>query len=105
MQTIQSTHPVQTHSKQGNGLFLVCLLSIGAFLFYAVQSHLITDAFVAIISLFFDKFSVKSTSTSADIALLIFFAVFTVGAVDILKNHFRVLIAVAVIAVIVAVAK
>ncbi len=62
-------------------------LVAGAFLFYAIQSHLVTEFFVFSLSLIFDKFSVKATGIFPDIALTVCFALLTMGALHAVKNH------------------
>jgi predicted membrane protein len=92
-------YPTQSRS----GLFLVALLSLGAFLFYAVQSHLITDGFVTLMSLFFENFSIKTVSSIADIAILIFFLLALLGRVVLVRSFFPIFIFIVVLAVLAAV--
>lgn len=63
----QSPYPIQSNK---NGLLLVCLLSLGAFLFYATQNHLITAGFVNLASNFFDAFNIHSTGITGELFLL-----------------------------------
>lgn len=101
MHTTHSATPAQNLSKQGNGLVLVGLLSLGAFLLYAVENHLITDTFMAFMSLFFDTFSVKSNSIFPDLALLILFSLAVFGLYSLIKSFFAVTLAIVIIAVVV----
>jgi len=100
----QSANPAQNYPQtNGGGLLLVCLLSIGAFLFYAVQSHLITEGFVYLMSNFFDSFSLKNSSIFADLALLVLFGLALFGLFCLFKFFFAVTVSVVIIAVLAAV--
>jgi hypothetical protein len=67
-QSTQSAHPAQ--NTQANGIIFVVLFSLALLLAYAVNQHLVTDCFVGLLSLFFDSFSVKTSSILTDIAML-----------------------------------
>lgn len=74
---MQSTDYTGSHSEQyyqnpnsKSGVLFVCLLAIGAFLFFAVQKHLITDGFVNLASLFFDSFNIHSNGITGELFLL-----------------------------------
>jgi 4-hydroxybenzoate polyprenyltransferase len=99
MQTYDTAaaHPAQNHPTQSSGIFIAVLVALGAFLFYAIQQHLITDAFVYLMSQFFDSFSIKSTSIIADIAILIFFGLALFGLFCLFKFFFVVTVSVVII--------
>ncbi len=99
MQTQTAQHYPQ---RQNTGSLIAFSLLSGVFLVYAVQSHLVTEAFMVLMSLFFDQFTVKSSSIVPDIALLVFFALATIGALSVIKNHFAVTITGAILAVVAA---
>jgi hypothetical protein len=69
-------------------LKLILAMLAGVFLLYAVQNHLVTDAFIAALSLIFDKFNAKATGIFPDIALLVLAALTATGVHTLLKNHF-----------------
>lgn len=76
-QSPQSAHPAQ--NTQANGIVFAILFSLALLLAYAVNHHLVTDCFVGLMSLFFDSFSVKTSSILTDIVLLIAFTLMIFG--------------------------
>jgi hypothetical protein len=97
--TTHSATQAQNFPQSNSGFKFILAILAGVFLFYAVQSHLVTDAFIACLSLIFDKFSVKATGVFPDITLLILFALVAMGVHALIKNHFAVVITGAVLAV------
>lgn len=93
MQTSDYTgsHSEQHYPTQNSGgLLLVCLVSLGALLFYLVQHGLIVESFIYALSYFFDDFhvNIKKSNITADIALLIFSSLATVGLYKLIKEQF-----------------
>lgn len=78
MQTYDTAHPAQ-HHQNTTGYKFIAVFSLAVFLVYAVQNHLITEAFSYALSLLFDNFSVKSSSIIADVVILIFLALALFG--------------------------
>jgi hypothetical protein len=81
----------------------VAIVAAVLFLFYAVKTHLVTDAFVSFMSLFFDKFSLHSASYIGDLILLVMFSCMIAGAYFIARYHTVFLIVIALLGFAVAV--
>lgn len=79
MQTDYSAAAQHYPNQSTGGLKFIAAFLLGIFLVYAVQQHLITNAFSACMSLLFDQFSIKSSSIIADIVILIFIALALFG--------------------------
>lgn len=100
MQTYDTTGANQAqYSSQSNGIIFIILFSLALFLSYAVNNHLVTDAFAFTMSQLFDNFSIKSGSVYADIALLIAFLLMLFGLFCVFKFFLPIAIAVLIIAV------
>ena len=89
---------MQKSPPNSTELKFIAVFSLAIFLAYSVSTHLVTDAFIAFMSLFFDHFSVKSCGVVPDIALLILFSLVMIGALSVIKNHLTVLISGAALA-------
>lgn len=102
MQTYDTSGANQApHSpNQSNSIVFIILFSLAVFLAYAVNNHLITDAFAFTMSHLFDNFSIKSGSIYADIALLIFFCLAVFGLFCVFKFFLPIALTILVIAVI-----
>jgi hypothetical protein len=100
MQISQSASPAQTYQNQKSGVTFVILFSLALFLAYAVNNHLVTDAFSYCMALLFDNFSIKNGSIYSDIALLIFFLLALFGLFCVFKFFLPVAITVLIIAVV-----
>ena len=96
----QYYQPTQSNK---NGLLLVCLLSLGAFLFYATQNHLITEGFVNLASNFFDAFNIHSTGISGELFLLAILLLSLFGLFCLVKFFLVPLIAFVIVAAVLAV--
>lgn len=96
--TTQSANPAQHYPIQTSGIRFVILFSLALFLAYAVNNHLVTDAFAFTMSHLFDNFSIKSGSIYADIALLIFFSLAVFGLFCVFKFFLPLALTVLIIA-------
>jgi hypothetical protein len=100
MQISQSANPAQTYQNQKSGVTFVILFSLALFLAYAVNNHLVTDAFSYCMALLFENFSIKNGSIYSDIALLIFFLLALFGLYCVFKFFLPIAITVLIIGVI-----
>ena len=94
---INSAHYAQ--NQNSTGLKFVLAMIAGVFLFYAVQQHWITSAFVAFLSLFFDHFATHAVSYISDIALLILFALALCGIYFLMRFYLPILIVACVLVI------
>lgn len=58
---------------------------------YAIKTHLVTEAFIALMSLFFDKFTLHATSSISDLILFIMMSLTGYGAYFICRHKYEVL--------------
>lgn len=103
MQISQSATPAQTYQNQKSGVAFVILFSLALFLSWAVQSHLVTDAFSYCMALLFENFSIKNGSLIADIVILIAFLLMLFGLFCVFKFFLPIAITVLIIGVLAAV--
>lgn len=95
----QSANPAQNHPNQSNGIIFIILFSLALFLAYAVNNHLVTDAFSYCMAQLFDSFSIKNTSIIADIVILIAVLLMLFGLFCVFKFFLPIAITVLIIAV------
>ena len=101
MQTYDTAQPAQNYPNQNaNGLKFIAVFSLALFSAYAVQNHLITDAFSYCMAQLFDNFSLKTNSITADIILLIAFLLMLFGLFCLFKFFLPIAITLLMIGVI-----
>jgi hypothetical protein len=102
MQTYNTTgaNPAQNFQNQRSGITFVILFSLALFLAYAVSHHMITDVFSYLMAQLFDGFSIKNSSLTADIFLLVAFLLMLFGLFCVFKFFLPIAITVLIIGVI-----
>lgn len=107
MQTYDTTganHPAHSYQpNQSNQITFVVVFLLALFLAYAVNQHLITDAFSYCMAQLFQHFSISGGSIYADIFLLIAFLLMLFGLFCLFKFFFVATVSVMIIAVLAAV--
>lgn len=102
MQTYDTTGAnsaqIYQNPNSKSGVLFVMLLAVGAFLFFAVQKHLITDGFVNLASMFFDSFNIHSNSITGELFLLALLLLALFGLFCLVKFFLLPLIAFVIIA-------
>lgn len=106
---MQSPDYTGSHSEhyyqpnQSNQITFVVLFLLALFFAYAVNQHLITDAFSYCMAQLFQHFSISGGSIYADIFLLIAFLLMLFGLFCLFKFFFIVTVSVVIIAILAAV--
>ena len=98
--------PDATANYAGSGSVkttVIAVTTVILFSLYAIKTHLITDAFVSFMSLFFDKFSLHASNSISDLILLIMAVCAGYGAYYIITKRYEVIAIFAAIGIFVAV--
>lgn len=98
--------PDATANYAGSGNIKTTVVTVSVTILlslYAIKTHIITDAFVSFMSLFFDKFSLHASNSISDLILLVMAVCTGYGAYYIITKRYEVIAILAAIGIFVAV--